>query len=95
MVAYISVYSKPKLIPFMGASLQQSTWIDLSDVRKHGAIFAFRNMGGTYTLPSSVKQNFPSLKYLGNYFFENKYPFSKGGKRKYGVHIAFFILCPQ
>lgn len=56
----IAFYSKDHPAVFMEWNLQHANWINIEDMKKHGAIFVW-NLSNQESLPAEVKKNFPTL----------------------------------
>jgi 4-amino-4-deoxy-L-arabinose transferase-like glycosyltransferase len=78
LTAFISTYVKSRPVPFMDWSLSESPWINVDDLKTHGALFVWYAQN-TYPLlysqfgydhmPTWVKKAYPQAHYLGVYHF--------------------------
>jgi len=73
LVAFITAYSIDHPIPYFDWNKSDSDWIDISDMRKNGAIFAWW-AGGFQSSPDKkflekIKKRFPTMETLGKFRF--------------------------
>lgn len=83
----ISHYSEDQPAPLFDWQLSSSPWINLSELKRQGAIFVWNK--DKERLPNFILKNFPDLQ------TEQIYTFKRLGKTNATIHIAAAMLPPQ